>query len=131
MYVDPPPLCARLFKQVRCIVHLPPARGASSDDSSRSQQTPRRRRGGGDDDGGSAAAAAAADLSVGGAFPLSATTLARSLPHGPRDLQLSFRASGLLGADVFRGVRLVLDLANRRVAVCQHAAAAKSNARGW
>ena len=128
-------MCTCLFKQVRCIVHLPPARGASSDDSSRSQQTPRRRRGGGgddDDDGGSAAAAAAADLSVGGEFQaLSATTLARSLPHGPRDLQLSFRASGLLGADVFRGVRLVLDLANRRVAVCQHAAAAKSNASGW
>ena len=84
------------FRQVRCIVHLPPPLSSSAGMS-------------GSSSGG---------RMYGGGFGASSS----ALPHAPPDLQLSFRASGLIGADVFRGVKLVLDLANSRFAVCQHQA---------
>lgn len=96
--VDSLELLGAEFKQVRCVVHLP-----------QTVFTPT-----------TAAPTDTAHGSSGGGVGISAHG---EIPHGPPDLQLSFRASGLLGADLFRGVRLVLDLANKRVAVCQHVGA--------
>ena len=98
------------FKQVRCIVHLPPPNSPSSTQKHRSSP---------DLDLGHS--------SIGG---YSSPEMLTMIPHGPADLQLSFKASGLIGADVFRGVRLVLDLGNKRVAVFQHAVA-NSTKYGW
>ena len=36
--------------------------------------------------------------------------------HAPPDLALSLRASGMIGADAIRGMSLVLDYPNKRVA---------------
>jgi len=48
----------------------------------------------------------------------------RCLVHAadPADLQLSHRAAGLLAADLFRGIDVLLDLGRNRVAFVQHCA---------
>ena len=104
------------FRQVRCIVHLPPPPSSSSKIY-------------GSNGSGSGSGSGGGRMYGGGGF--GATSAA--LPHAPPDLQLSFRASGLIGADVFRGVKLVLDLANSRFAVCQHQApvATPGSRGGW
>ena len=97
--VDTLQLAGAEFNQVRCIVHLPldpignPRLGSTS----------------GDGLGGNRAG----ESGLPQASPFSL--------HAPPDLQLSFRASGLIGADVFRGVTLILDFPRHRMAVVQSA----------
>ena len=96
--VDALQLAGTEFNQVRCIVHLPPEAISNplSDPTSGEVM-------GGDRVAGGSRLPMTSPLGL----------------HAPPDLQLSLRASGLIGADVFRGVTIILDFPRSRMAVVQ------------
>ena len=51
-------------------------------------------------------------------FPLAYLYVILTLRYWPADYtQLSYRSSGLIGADLFRGMAMILDFPHRRLAV--------------